>query len=151
MSDALARAYRNNPTLNQQRAGVRATDETVSQATAAYRPTVSMTGQYGVTHLAEVVPAGDSAALGAAGGGGSGSTTLSNLTEPAAVNLTVTQTIFNGNRNVNGVRKAESNVFGAREGLRNTEETVTMKLGDGGVEIDGGESIRLSAAMVDLN
>ncbi len=126
MSDALARAYRNNPSLNQQRAGLRATDETIPQATAAYRPTVGLTGQYGVTSLAE---AGSAAAIGASSGGlagssGASSVSLSTLTEPATVGLTVTETVFNGNRNYNGVRQAESKVFGAREDLRNTEETV---------------------------
>ncbi len=36
----------------------------------------------------------------------------------------MTETIFNGNRNYNGVRQAETNVLGARETLRNTEQTV---------------------------
>jgi len=116
MSGALAEAYGYNPTLNGERAGVRATDETVPQATAAYRPTVGLTGQYGVTHLVE---AGSGAALGAPTSG-----TFSSLTEPANVALTVSETVFNGNRNYNSVRKAESNVFEARANLRNTEETV---------------------------
>ncbi len=38
---ALAAAYINNPTLNSQRAGTRATDENVPQALSGYRPTVS--------------------------------------------------------------------------------------------------------------
>ncbi|HMF06769.1 MAG TPA: TolC family outer membrane protein, partial [Methylocella sp.] len=38
--------------------------------------------------------------------------------------LTVTQNIFNGNRTLNGVRQAESNIFGARETLRNTEQSI---------------------------
>ncbi|QXX74183.1 TolC family outer membrane protein [Methylovirgula sp. HY1] len=113
MSGALARAYGNNPSLNQQRAGVRATDETVAQATADYRPTVSVTGQYGVANFAAT---GAGAGAGLFGG--------SVLTEPSNVAVTVTQTVFDGNRNYNGVRQAESNVFGARENLRNTQEVV---------------------------
>ena len=116
MSDALARAYGSNPSLNQQRAGVRATDETVSQATAAYRPTASLTGQFGVANFALT---GSGTGAGLIGGGG-GST----LTDPGNLAVTVTQTVFNGNRNYNGVRQAESNVFGARENLRNVEEAV---------------------------
>jgi outer membrane protein len=38
---ALVQAYLNNPSLNAQRAAVRATDENVSQALAGYRPRVS--------------------------------------------------------------------------------------------------------------
>ena len=37
MSSALARAYAGNPDLNQQRAGVRATDENLPRATSAWR------------------------------------------------------------------------------------------------------------------
>src|ERR1700720_3487220 len=48
MSSALARAYAGNPGLNQQRAGVRATDENLPRASAAWRPTATATGQYGI-------------------------------------------------------------------------------------------------------
>ena len=106
-----------NPDLNQERAGVRAQDETIPQATAAYRPTAGITGQYGVTHLAE---AGTGSLLGGAPGG----IALSTLTEPSSVGMTVSETVFNGNRNFNSVRKAESNVFSARENLPNTELNV---------------------------
>ncbi|TAL80189.1 MAG: channel protein TolC [Beijerinckiaceae bacterium] len=116
MSDALARAYANNTTLNQQRAGVRATDETVPQATAAYRPTVTANGQFGLTHLNE-------RSAGAINGTAS---SLNATTDPGLAALTVTETVFNGNRNYNGVRQAESNVLGARENLRNTEENTLL-------------------------
>jgi outer membrane protein len=118
MSSALALAYQSNPDLNQERAGVRAQDETIPQATSAYRPTVGFTGQYGVTHLVEV---GNGGSLLGGGGGGGG---ISTLTEPSSVGMTVSQTVFNGDRNYNSVRKAESNVFSARETLRDTELNV---------------------------
>ena len=34
--------------------------------------------------------------------------------------------MFNGNRNFNSVRQAETNMFGARENLRNTEQNVLL-------------------------
>ena len=40
--------------------------------------------------------------------------------------LNVTQNLFNGNRTANGVRQAESNIFGARETLRNTEQNILL-------------------------
>jgi outer membrane protein len=122
MSDALARAYRTNPDLNQQRAGVRATDETVPQATSAYRPTVTATGQYGYSNVSAREPGSVVSSVGALGAAGGG--TFNASTDTGNIGATVTQTIFNGNRNYNGVRQAESNVLGARETLRNTEETV---------------------------
>ena len=43
LPSSLALAYRNNPSLNAQRASVRATDENVPQALAGYRPKVTIT------------------------------------------------------------------------------------------------------------
>src|SRR5512132_3067421 len=40
LQEALATAYENNPTLNAQRARLRATDEQVPQTLSGYRPTV---------------------------------------------------------------------------------------------------------------
>lgn len=109
MSSALARAYQGNPDINQQRAGVRATDENLPQASAAWRPTVSATGSSGYSYLdtaQSLVPrAKYSTVVGSLG-------------------LTVNQTLFNGNQTVNGVRRAESQIFGSRENLRNTEQSV---------------------------
>jgi outer membrane protein len=126
MSGALARAYMGNPDLNQQRAGVRATDETLPQASAAWRPTATATGEYGYNYFDLRTSGG---AGGSAGGAGSpvSSVTgnrLRRATDPGTLGLSVTQNIFNGNRTVNGVRQAESNIFSARESLRNTEQSV---------------------------
>ncbi len=111
MSSALARAYAGNPDMNQQRAGVRATDETLPQASSTWRPTATANAQYGYNRLDE--------------------TDASGKLRPVRTNtatwspgLTVTQNLFNGNRTVNGVRQAESNIFGARETMRNTEQNV---------------------------
>jgi len=117
MSGALVRAYGTNPDLNQQRAGVRAKDEDIPRTTSAYRPTVSATGQYGYNYLSAQEPG---ALLGRSGG----SVSYKENTEPGTLGLTVTETIFNGNRNYNSVRQAETNVLGARETLRNTEQNV---------------------------
>ena len=40
----LVQAYQNNPSLNAQRAALRATDENVPQALSGYRPKLSVTG-----------------------------------------------------------------------------------------------------------
>jgi outer membrane protein len=125
MSGALARAYMGNPDLNQQRAGVRATDETLPQASAAWRPTANGTGQFGYNYFDLRSSGGTS---GGAAGVGSPVPAIGNRirrgTDPGTLGVTVTQNIFNGNRTVNGVRQAESNIFGARESLRNTEQSV---------------------------
>ena len=113
MEAALLRAYQNNPQLNAQRASVRATDESVPQALSGYRPKVAA----------------------AASGGGQFSNQLSTSTGrkieegpqgPHAAGATVTQTVFNGNQTANTVRAAESQVSGAREGLRLLEQSVLL-------------------------
>src|SRR5262245_60921114 len=48
---ALVQAYQNNPTINSQRAAVRATDESVPQALSGYRPKVSATASVGEQYL----------------------------------------------------------------------------------------------------
>jgi outer membrane protein len=110
---ALVRAYQNNPQLNAQRATVRATDENVPQALSGYRPKVALTASAGYQY-------GDA---------------LSNLgtpvdfagaTSPTSVGATATQTLYNGNQTANKTRAAESQVSGAREGLRVLEETVLL-------------------------
>lgn len=109
LESALARAYGNNPTLNAQRAGVRATDENVARAKSGYRPTVNASADVGRTFTDVTRPGGQ---------GG-----ISRLT-PRGVGVEVEQSIFNGFRTENSVRQAESSVFGARENLSNNEQNI---------------------------
>ena len=51
LESALVQAYQNNPTLNSQRAAVRATDEGVPQALSGYRPKVTVTATGGEQSL----------------------------------------------------------------------------------------------------
>src|SRR6516162_11010640 len=55
---ALVQAYQNNPSLNAQRAALRATDENVPQALSGYRPKLSITTADGYNHQSatSVVP-----------------------------------------------------------------------------------------------
>jgi outer membrane protein len=109
---ALVRAYQNNPQLNAQRAAVRSTDENVPQALSGYRPTVGLTAsggyQYQDAQLAVGTPS------------------IHGTTVPRSVGLTVNQTLYNGNRTANRTRAAESQVSGAREGLRVLEQNVLL-------------------------
>jgi outer membrane protein len=126
MSGALALAYAGNPDMNQQRAGVRASDENLPRATSTWRPTATATAQYGYNHLEETSASGSSSGASAVTGIPSASAALRDNTATWTYGLTVTQNLFNGNRTVNGVRQAESNIFGARETMRNTEENTLL-------------------------
>ena len=120
---ALAQAYNNNPQLNSQRALVRATDENVPTALAGYRPRASITASVGTQALATTIrEIGSQTVPGSAASyfrqiGGS---------TPHGVGATVTQSLLNGNQTANRTRQAESQVFGARETLRNIEQTVLL-------------------------
>ena len=55
---ALVQAYQNNPSLNAQRASLRATDENVPQALSGYRPKLSVTasGGYNFQNATSIFP-----------------------------------------------------------------------------------------------
>ena len=125
MESALAKAYAGNPQLNVQRAIVRQNDEGVSQALSGYRPAISATAsvarQY--TNITEAFPA----IPGVPGPFATGfAFTDKGYTNPWSAGLSGQQTLFNGQRNVNNVRKAESQVSAARETLRMMEESVLL-------------------------
>src|ERR1043165_9945532 len=58
LESALAQAYRNNPTLNAQRAALRAVDEGVPQALANYRPRVTGSVDTGYQHFGSISTSG---------------------------------------------------------------------------------------------
>src|SRR5579871_5955379 len=116
---ALVRAYQNNPQLNAQRALVRSTDENVPQALSGYRPKVSITASAGYQYTDTLTTSG-----------GSPTTIVRTETHganpPRSAGLTINQTLFNGYQTANKTRVAESQVSGAREGLRVLEQTVLL-------------------------
>ena len=122
MELALARAYETNPQLNAQRAIVRQNDEGVSQALSGYRPTLSATASVGeqYTNTTGVIPPIPPNLPNGV------SYTVKGYTNPWSAGLSGQQTLFNGERNANTVRKAESQVSAARETLRMMEESVLL-------------------------
>jgi outer membrane protein len=122
MESALARAYETNPQLNAQRAIVRQNDEGVSQALSGYRPTLSATASVGeqYTNTTGVIPPIPPNLPNGV------SYTVKGYTNPWSAGLSGQQMLFNGERNANTVRKAESQVSAARETLRMMEESVLL-------------------------
>jgi outer membrane protein len=108
---AIAKAYVNNPDLNQQRAGVRAADEGIPKAFAGFLPTVVADANAGLQqyNLSKAHQADGNF-----------------FSMPRGYGLTVTQNVWNGNRNINSVRQADSQVLAARESLRTTEQNVLL-------------------------
>ena len=117
LEGALVQAYQNNPTLNSQRASVRATDEGVPQALSGYRPRVTIGGTIGqqysdtTTRTSTTNPTYSQ---------------LSGTMTPNSYGITATQTLYNGFQTANKTRQAESQVQAARETLRVSEQTVLL-------------------------
>ncbi len=111
LQDALVEAYDSNPTLQAERANLRATDEGVPQALSGWRPTVTLSGSYGKDNGNETIsqPFVFSSA-----------TNRSPLTGTA----TLTQPIFSGGATRAAVHKAKNSVFAERAKLIATEEQV---------------------------
>jgi outer membrane protein len=116
---ALVRAYQNNPQLNSQRAQVRFTDENVPQALSGYRPRVAITASAGTQYTDTLSTSGGTA-------NNLVKTGIHGVNAPRSVGTTITQTVFNGFQTANRTRAAESQVSGAREGLRVLEQTVLL-------------------------
>ncbi|QEN86585.1 TolC family outer membrane protein [Labrys sp. KNU-23] len=111
LQSALAQAYAANPTLNAQRAGTRANDETVSQALSGYRPSISASASISAERDFTKSLQGS----------------RSNATRfPRGADITIQQNLFNGFRTANSVRAAESGVLSQRETLRDTEQSVLL-------------------------
>ena len=115
---ALVQAYQNNPSLNAQRAALRATDENVPQALSGYRPKLSVTAQGGpnYTNATQLFPVGGVAT----------NIPFAEQFLSRSVAANGTYTLFNGFQTANRTRQAESQVDGARETLRVTEQQVLL-------------------------
>ncbi len=110
INGALIKAYLTNPDINTQRAAVRVADENVPKANAGYLPNIQATGNIGIER-AQSSEAGLS-------------TTAS--VKPRGYGVSANETVYNGNRTINSISQAESQVLGTREQLRNTEQNTLL-------------------------
>ncbi len=109
LTQALAAAYKYNPTIDSERARLRATDEDVSIANSGYRPNVSAGGDVTYSWQRSRPPSSGDGPLTSQG-----------------YSVSLTQPIFRGFRTVNAVNEAEANVRAARENLRIIEQGVLL-------------------------
>lgn len=116
MESALSRAYSANPTLNSQRALLRATNENVPQALSGYRPRINATADIGASILESDTPRI----------GGNPASSNSSRTNPRGGGISIDQTLFNGGRTASSVGQAESQVLAQRATLRNSEQNVLL-------------------------
>src|SRR5580704_12225580 len=109
IAGAMAKAYLNNPDINQQRAVVRVSDENIPKANAGYLPTINAQASYSLSNerFASGIQSVDIGGGAAPVGGGSGSL----FSRPAGLEATINENIWNGNRTINSVRQAESGIL----------------------------------------
>ena len=104
LADAIALAYKTNPTLQNQRAQLRVTDETYVQARAGYRPQVNV--QIDATRQDYV----------------------QQTTNSGTAFITAQQPLYTGGRTASAVSAAEADVLSGRETLRGTEASVLQQV-----------------------
>ncbi|MCP5365969.1 MAG: TolC family outer membrane protein [Hyphomicrobiales bacterium] len=109
LTEALAQAYQNNPTLLARRARLRATDEQVPQALSGWRPTVSLSGDAGLSHVES-----------------NQATVRTQNREPRSASLSVSQPLFSGFRTVAATSAAKNSVQAERARLMATEQSVLL-------------------------
>lgn len=120
LTDSLAAAYMNNPSLNAARAQLRAVDEGVPQALSNYRPQINGTLSAGAVgtggQLAKPSRNANGKKVSRTGGG----------SYPLSIGINLVQPVFRGFQTQNSVRSAESSVLAEREALRNSEQGVML-------------------------
>lgn len=105
LADALALAYKTNPTLQNQRAQLRVTDETYVQARAGYRPQVNVQVQ-----------------------GTREDYNRQQTSNSGSAYIVAQQPLYNGGRTATAVSAAEADILSGRETLRATEASVLQQV-----------------------
>ncbi len=123
LKDTLEHTYMRNAELDAARAGLRATDETLSQANADWRPSLSVQGNQTQNMTYPI---------------GAGFKNESNVTGYKAQ---IDQNVYKGGATVAGIGQAKSNVFSQKAGLFGTEQNVLLGAVQTHTAIVGNEAI----------
>jgi len=115
LTEAMSAAYDSNPQLLAERSLLRATDESVPQALAGWRPTVQFTGSWGPETI-DNTP------------GFPPSSPTTGTLHPGILDLSVTQNVYNGGRTVAQTAQAENSVRAERARAVATESLVLFSV-----------------------
>jgi outer membrane protein len=107
LEEVLAHTYRNNPQIQAQRALLRATDESIAQARAGWRPTVSVNSSVGVGNIDRQGTRGDPRGF-----------------TPRSSSLDVAQPILRGGRTEAAIRRSRAQIQAERARLFVVEQQV---------------------------
>lgn len=124
LQEALANAYLVNPDLAAARAKLRAIDEEVGVAKSGLRPTVTASADTGYANTHNDITGNNPDAE--ANFGPDGDIVSDGVTHPHGYALGLSQPLFEGFQNLNGVRQAKAQVQAGREDLREAEQTVLL-------------------------
>ncbi len=106
LQEAIALAYRTNPSLLAQRANQRALDESIVQARAGLRPTLNVTISGDYSQAFDPAPFSDP------------------NSDSASASVGLSQTLWSGGRIGHGISAAEADILAGRENLREIEQSV---------------------------
>lgn len=120
ITGAMAKAYSNNPDLNEQRANVRVRDEDIPKAAAGMGPraSASVSGGPQFTDLRQPANLFTNSTRSFYSGKFYG--------YPRTASVFISAPVFDGWRTANSVRQAESGVFAAREMMRGSEQDTLL-------------------------
>src|SRR5262249_17610705 len=120
---ALVQAYQNNPSLNAQRAALRAADENVPQALSGYRPKLAVTASGGYNYTSVLSHSVNQQTF-------PNTVAYNNIATnfgSRSIGATATQTVYNGFQTANRTRQARSQVIGGRETLSAPEQRALLE------------------------
>jgi outer membrane protein len=132
LADALASAYKTNPTLDGARQETRQADEGFAQARAGFLPQVGISGSYSsqLRIVETETPIGTAR--------------TKSTTEPQSASVSASQSIFEGGRRFAQIGFANAQIRGAQESLRSTEQSVLLSVISAYVTVQrDGESVRI--------
>lgn len=138
LDDALAAAYRENPTIGAERARQRATAELGPQAWANALPQVSGGASYSKVENTQTV---NSAVF-----GGVGQAERTSNFEPKSAQLEGQQVIFSGLRNLNAIRQARARVRAGAAQLTAVEQDVLTRAAQAYFDVVRDEAVFQSTA-----
>jgi outer membrane protein len=118
LADAIALAYQTNPTLREQRANLRALDESVVQARAGYRPEVGLSAGYTTQYQKYGTPQG-SVFTGFSDDYRGSSTSAA---------LTINQPLYTGGQVRSQISAAQADIETGRQNLRTVESSILTQV-----------------------
>ncbi len=114
LSGVLSHTYENSLTINAERTGLKAVDESVAKAKSGYRPSVVGQGSIGRSRTQSIYDREF------------GGTKMEQYQDPNSISVSFVQPVFSGLSTYNTVKAAKSQVKSARSNLYNTEQATLL-------------------------